>query len=226
MFSSVQYLIDASLLWGDTRMFLQQMQMLFNELRQFSLRLTEFSSKLPKNLKELFQWIELWHGKILCLKQAKRMFAKNSALTENGKVKASIRENGIVSFLCCQIGSHMCVAKIDRYNIKKTFEIAFCMFFRTFFLKNYVHVTKCKNNSYGEPNLRSAIKDQVPIETNEVMQLLKDFIISIDPGTEPNESSVKTMSVLLARIYLTSIEDNNPTTDDNCMSCDCPEPKY
>ena len=220
MFSSTEYLIDASLLWDDIKMFVQQIQMLFNELQRLSFRLTELSSQLPENLKKLFKWIELSPGEILCLEQLKRRFAECSAWTKNGKIKACIGGYRTFGTLCCTIGSHMSFASSKR--IKWTFEISFCQFVETFFSSFYSF--NCRNSAFCEPKLRNTIKNQVPpINTHEAMELLEEFII-LNNGIEPNESSVQTMSVLLARIYVTSIEVNNPTIYDNCMSCQCPEP--
>ena len=85
-------LIHASLIWGDRRMFMQLVQMTRNDLHLLSRRLSELSSNLPENMKELFEWVELSPEEMISLQQAEQVFTEGSALTENGKLKSTTRQ--------------------------------------------------------------------------------------------------------------------------------------
>ena len=197
-------LIEASLLWGDSRMFMQHVKMTRNELVLLSRCLSELSEKLPEKMKELFKWVEMLPEEIISLQQAEQVFAKCSALTESGKLKMSNKEfrNWNTAVPCCSTASEL-FSGSD--NFRQTFKFAFCNFFRSFFRTSSYN---CQNSLYFDFYLRDKIKDQVPITAGEAIQLLEHFI-NLNTGINHSESSVKRMSVLLARIYVTSIKSTD-----------------
>ena len=203
---SISGLIEASFIWNDRRMFMQLIEMTRNELHLFSRRLSELSSHLPENKRELFNWVELSPEKIMSFQQAEQVFTECSELTKNGKLKMSKRkfEDWIT---CCRIPTKLFSGS---GKFRQTVKFAFCNFFRSFF-RNFPY--NYQNFLYFDLFHWKNIKDEDLLPTDKAIQLLEDFIDS-NIGIEHRKSSIQVMSVLLARIYvLTSIEVNNPTTD-------------
>ena len=125
-------------------MLMQLVQVTRNELNLFSRRLSELSSNLPENKRELFDWFELSPEEIMSFQQAEQVFRECSELTKNGKLKMSQKEfeNWSTAVPCCSTATKLFSGS---GNFRQTSNFAFCEFFRSFF-RNYSY--NCQNSLY------------------------------------------------------------------------------